>query len=302
MRQKTTAKPASTARAAAGQAVPARAGFDVRLMNGLARALLLVFVLLALAYVARWVMQHPVFSISGLTVLGDVRHSNAPTLRARVMPYIEGTFLTVDLKAVQRVFEAQPWVRRAVVQREFPNRLRVILEEHQAAAYWGQEQGTDQGAGAQALLNRQGEVFEANLDEVETDNLPRLDGPVARAAEVLAMQRDVEPLLAAQGLRAASLVLTPRGNWQLGVRQLAAAPARAPQGAGGVALVELGGGEAAEVKARLQRFLDTAAQVAAHHRRDLTALESADLRYAQGYALRLRGVSTVAALDKARGK
>jgi cell division protein FtsQ len=56
------------------------------------------------------------------------------------------------------------------------------------------------------------------------------------------------------------------------------------------------------VKARLQRFLDTAAQVAAHHRRDLTALESADLRYAQGYALRLRGVSTVAALDKARGK
>jgi cell division protein FtsQ len=265
-------------------------------MNGLARAMLLVFVLLALAYFARWVMQRPVFSISGLTVLGDVRHSNAPTLRARVMPHIQGTFLTVDLPAVQRVFEAQPWVRRAVVQREFPSRLRVILEEHQPAAYWGQEQGTDQGAGAQALLNRQGEVFEANLDEVETENLPRLDGPVARAAEVLSMQRDVAPLLAAQGLRTASLVLTPRGNWQLGVRQLAPAPV------GGAALIELGGGDAPEVKARLQRFLDTAAQVAAHHRRDLTALESADLRYAQGYALRLRGVSTVAALDKARAK
>jgi cell division protein FtsQ len=112
------------------------------------------------------------------------------------------------------------------------------------------------------------------------------------------MQRDVEPLLTAQGLRVASLVLTPRGNWQLGVRQLAATP----RGSAGPALIELGGGETVEVKARLQRFLDTAAQVAAHHRRDLTALESADLRYAQGYALRLRGVSTVAALDKARGK
>lgn len=301
MKKKTPANTTSTARAAAGQAAP-MVTFDVRLMNGLARALLLVFVLLALAYFARWVMQHPVFSISGLTVLGDVRHSNAPTLRARVMPHIQGTFLTVDLPAVQRVFEAQPWVRRAVVQREFPNRLRVILEEHQPAAYWGQEQGTDQGAGAQALLNREGEVFEANLDEVETENLPRLDGPVARATEVLAMQRDVEPLLTAQGLRTASLVLTPRGNWQLGVRQVAAVPASAPRGTGSVAMIELGGGPATEVKARLQRFLDTAAQVAAHHRRDLTALESADLRYAQGYALRLRGVSTVAALDKARAK
>ncbi|MFO6418857.1 cell division protein FtsQ/DivIB [Hylemonella sp. W303a] len=302
MKKKTTASSASTASAAAGPAVPASATFDVRLMNGLARALLVVFVLLALTYFARWVMQHPVFSISGLTVLGDVRHSNARTLRARVMPHIQGTFLTVDLSAVQRVFEAQPWVRRAVVQREFPNRLRVILEEHQPAAYWGQEQGTDQGAGAQALLNRQGEVFEANLDEVEAENLPRLDGPVARATEVLAMQREMEPLLVPQGLRTASLVLTPRGNWQLGVRQVAAAPRGRQQGVGSVALIELGGGEAPEVKARLQRFLDTAAQVAAHHRRDLTALEGADLRYAQGYALRLRGVSTVAALDKARTK
>jgi cell division protein FtsQ len=194
MKKKTTAASSSTARAAAGQAASAGAGFDLRLMNGLARLLLLVFVLLALVYAARWVMQHPVFSIRGLTVLGDVRHSNAATLRARVMPSIQGTFLTVDLAAVQHVFEAQPWVRRAVVQREFPNRLRVTLEEHQPAAYWGQLQGTDQGAGAQALLNVQGEVFEANLDEVEAEYLPRLDGPVARAAEVLAMQRDVEPL------------------------------------------------------------------------------------------------------------
>ncbi len=129
------------------------------------------------------------------------------------------------------------------------------------------------------------------------ENLPRLDGPVARADEVLVMQREMTPLLASRGLRVASLVLNPRGNWQLGVAQ----PGVRPVGQG-AALIELGGGETAEVKARLQRFLDTATQVAAHHRRDLTALESADLRYAQGYALRLRGVSTGPGTGRAQGK
>ena len=56
------------------------------------------------------------------------------------------------------MFEAVPWVREARVQREFPNRLRVTLEEHQAVAWWGQ-------AGSGYLVNRLGEVFEASPDE-----------------------------------------------------------------------------------------------------------------------------------------
>jgi cell division protein FtsQ len=42
--------------------------------------------------------------------------------------------------------------------------------------------------------------------------------------------------------------------------------------------------------------------VASLHGRDVSALETADLRYAQGYALRLQGVSTVAAQAEASGK
>lgn len=250
---------------------------DVKLMNLTANLLLLGFMLLALTAGGRWLAHHPVFAIRGLTVLGDVTHNSALTLRAQVAPQLRGTFLTVDLQAVRKAFEGLPWVRRAVVQREFPNHLRVILQEHVPVAYWGDE-------GESTLVNSYGEVFEANLGEVEQEDLPRLDGPNEQSSHVLAMYRQLQPLFKAQGLQVDGLTLSSRGNWQLALESGAA--------------IELGSGEDEQVAQRARQFLGTVVQVAAHHGRKLDALEGADLRYTQGYAVRLRGVSTVAAQER----
>lgn len=260
---------------------------DVRLMNQTTLLMAVVFVLLVLFSGGRWFAQQPLFAIRGLTVLGDVNHQSVPILRTQVVPRINGTFLTVDLHAVRQAFEDLPWVRRAVVQREFPNRLRVILQEHRAAAFWGEE-------GASTMVNSYGELFEANPGEVESDRLPRLDGPRTQSAQVLAMQHLLAPLFAAQGLVIERLVLSERGLWR---SMLATPDARNDSAQAAGALIELGSGTTAEVAARAQQFLDTVSPVAAYHGRSLDAIESADLRYSQGYALRLRGVSTV--MDRA---
>lgn len=245
---------------------------DVRLMNLTASLLLSVFVLLALGAVAGWAMAHPVFAIRGVTVTGDVSHYNALTLRANVAPQLKGTFLTIDLSAARQAFEAMPWVRQAVVRREFPNRLRVILQEHQAVGYWGDESDP-------ALVNSFGEVFEANVGEVEQEALPQLAGPQGQAAQVLAMYRALQPMFERMALSIEELTLTGRGSW------------RAKLDVG--AEVELGRGTEEEVVARTQRFLGTLTQVTSRHGRTVSALASVDLRHQQGYAIRLRGVSTV---------
>ena len=82
---------------------------------------------------------------------------------------------------MRRAFESVPWVRHAVVRRVWPNRLRVQLEEHRPVALWGGETGSEK------LVNSFGEVFEANLGDVEDDDLPRLVGPDGSSAQVLAM-------------------------------------------------------------------------------------------------------------------
>jgi cell division protein FtsQ len=246
---------------------------DVKLMNLTAAALLLTFVAIGALAGARWLARLPQFDIRGITVTGDVAHSNVLTLRANVAPRMTGTFLSVDLQRVRAAFEAVPWVRRAVVRRDFPNRLRVDLQEHQAVAYWGGDTET-------RLINSFGEVFEANTGEVEQDALPRLNGPEGQSAEVLAMYRALAPLFEQMELPLEQLDLSGGGGW------------RAWLDTG--AVIELGRGTTQEILARTQRFLKTLTQVTSKYARRVNAVEAADLRHENGYAIRLRGVSTSA--------
>lgn len=245
--------------------------FDVRLMNTTAATLFVVFALMAVGTLAAWAANHPLFAIRAVTVSGDVTHNNVVTLRANVVPRMAGSFLTLDLARTRGAFENVPWVRRAIVRREFPNRLKVVLQEHRAVAYWGPE-------GDSRLLNSYGEVFEANAGEVEHERLPRLYGPAGQEPQVLALYQALAPQFEALDLSLEQLELSGRGSWV----------AHLDTGA----VIEIGRGSDAEVQARTARFLRTLTQVVSRYQRRPDALETADLRHADGYALRLRGVST----------
>ena len=174
------------------------------------------------------------------------------------------------------LFESVPWVRRAVVQREFPNRLKVTLSEHQAVAWWG-------SAGEDTLVNTQGEVFQANPDSLDNDALVELAGPDDQAPQVLALYRDLSSVFGRIDLDIKRLELTPRGSWRVRLSNHAQ--------------IELGRGEASELMARAAQFVATVGQVTTRYQRDI---ESADLRYPNGYAVRMKGVSTVDAATAAK--
>ncbi len=247
---------------------------DIKLMNALSLLFFLLFTVMVLALLTSWLMRQPLFNVSAIIVQGDLTHTNAVTLRANVAPRLTGNFFTVDLGRTRAVFESLTWVRKAVVKRQFPDRLKVVLQEHQAVAYWGPE-------GDSRLVNSFGEVFEANQGEVESDELPQLNGPTGQAALVLAAYRMLSPLFEKLDAVPDRLELTGQGSWR----------ARLDSGA----VVELGHGSLDEIHARAERFVATLSQVSTRFGRDL---DSADLRYGNGYALRLRGVTTVNSGDK----
>ena len=253
---------------------PLPAPVDVKLMNVTASVLLFAFACLMLTALCVWALRQPMFAIRAIRVQGEVQHHNEVTLRANVAPKVHGSFFTVDLNETRSAFEAVPWVRRAVVRREFPNRLNVQLQEHHAAAYWGAESES-------RLVNNFGEIFEANVEEVERNDLPRLIGPQDQSVQILGMYRTLAPLFEPLDSSMEQLELTGRGSWRV---QLDTG-----------AVIELGRGTPEEITARIERFVKTLTQVAGKYGRRVDALESADLRYEEGYALRMRGVTTVTA-------
>ena len=246
---------------------------DVRLMNRVSWLLSLVFAAMVLTLGVAWLMRQPLFNLGAISVQGEVTHNNVATLRANVAPRLAGNFFTVDMAQTRAVFESLPWVRRAVVQRQFPDRLRVVLQEHRPIARWGAE-------GDSRLVNNFGEVFEVNQAEAEAEDLPQLNGPLGQAALVLQVYQNLFPLFDKLDSVLEKLELTSQGGWR----------ARLDSGA----VLDLGHGSLDDIEARTQRFLATLPQVSSRFGRDL---ESADLRYGNGYAVKLRGVTTVNPAD-----
>lgn len=252
---------------------------DVRLMNAVS-ALLVTALLATTAWgLIRWVVRLPVFNFRAIQVEGDVSRNSVASLRANALPHLHGSFLSMNLAQGRAAFEAVPWVRHAQLQRVWPMRLKVNLEEHRAAAYWeARTEGADSATEAtaeRALVNSFGEVFQANLGDVEDEDLPVLAGPPHAAGDMLSMWRALTPAAEKLGESIDRLDLSGRGSW------------RATFGSG--AVVELGRGSESEVVARFGQFAHSISQVTATYR---SPLLSADLRHADGYAVKLRGVTT----------
>lgn len=245
---------------------------DVKLMNLSAAVLYAGVVALLTTALASWASNHQAFALRAIVMGGDLVHNNVVTVRANVAPRLGGTFFTMDLGRARTVFETLPWVRRAVVQREFPNRLRVLLQEQKAVAYWGAE-------GEDSLVNSFGEEFEANVGEVDQESLPRFTGPEGQAAAMLTMYQALARRFEPMDMVIEQLDLTHRGGWRT----------RLDSGA----VIELGAGPMAEVLGRTDRFLKTVTQVTSRYGRTVQALETADLRHKDGYAIRVEGVITL---------
>jgi cell division protein FtsQ len=250
---------------------------DVRLMNAVSAGVYALAggVLVAAGLV--WLLRAPWLPIRGIELEGELTRASASAVRAVALPRLSGNLVGIDLQQARSAFEAVPWVRRAVVRRVWPDRLAVRLEEHRAVALWEGDSAVER------LVNSHGEVFEANIGEIEDDGLPVLAGPPGSSARMLAMRQRLRAALEPLGRDIERLQLSGRGSWS----------ARLDNDAE----IELGRGSDEEVVARAERFVRTVPQVARHYGGPFVR---ADLRHPDGYAVRIRGMTTANAPGTAR--
>lgn len=255
--------------------------WDVRLMSRATRWTLVLAALTVLVLAVTWLLRQGSFAIQRIRLDAELNRTSVATIRANALPRLEGNFFTIDLQAARRAFEAVPWVRQAEVQRHWPAQLRVRLVEHKAVALWetvGSRDGRDD-----RLVGQDGTVFQANPGDVEDDNLPVFRGPDGASSQMWALYQPLSEALAPIGRLTGggqqavirSLSLSSKGSWSAeldtGTR------------------LELGRGTQAELLARTDSFVRTLPQAVAPFRRPVLY---ADLRHAEGYALRLAGIST----------
>lgn len=244
---------------------------NTRLLNAFANTLYAVaaFMLLCIAILS--VLNSPLFPLHTISVQSEttLHHVNAEMIGDALVGRVRGNFFAVDLPAVRASLEALPWVRRAELRREWPDRLLVRLEEQVPFARWSDTQ----------LVNTHGELFEAQSAEA----LPRFNGPPGSERELSMRYQNFAELLAPLSARIAQITLSPRRAWQL---QLAL-PEQAP-----LTLMLGRADEERIVDKRLTRFVNAYPQMMLRLNR---RIEYVDLRYPNGFAVRVPGIE---ALDR----
>ncbi len=155
----------------------------------------------------QWLGRLKAFNIQEVVVSGmrgeqDLAHQNPAFIRQAILRQLRGNLLTVKLDAVQSAFAQAPWIRHVSVRRVWPNRLWVVLEEHQAVATLNDDY----------LVNQQGEAYMAVADDTLA-SLPALVGDKQDAGLMLARFKQMNEWLLPSKQQAVRLILSERRAW-----------------------------------------------------------------------------------------
>lgn len=185
---------------------------------------------------------------------GNFKRVSPAEVEAALGTTVRGGLASLDLEAIRRKVEALPWVDRALVQRRWPETVRVVVTEQVAAARWG-------GSG---LLNTRGELFIRNAKYLPPE-LPLLEGPEGTEGRVAQLYLESQGRLLEAGLRLTGVRLDERGAWEL---QL-----------GDELVVRLG---RQNVEERLERFIVLASSMVAKRQPEIRYV---DMRYTNGFSV-----------------
>lgn len=224
--------------------------------------MLIIAASVALAWTAVIALQRlPFYPLREVQVMGELSQVQRSQIELAARRVVHGNFFTVNIDAARTAFEKLPWVRRAEVRRQWPDRLELRIEEHVPVARW---RGLDDEP---RLVNNHGEVFAGSIDVP----LPLFSGPEGTAPEVLARYREFEPALAKINLHPRVVTLSAREAWQI----------RLDNGL----LLELGRDQAKlPLAERVARFTEHYPNVI---KRSQVQIVAVDMRYPNGFTLRL---------------
>jgi cell division protein FtsQ len=234
---------------------------DARQLDAIAKGLALLSVAALLWSAVAWGARQPPFAFREVVVRGTLDRVDAAQLESVVRRELAGTFFTMSLESARVSLGKLPWVRNVALRRQWPQRLEVTIEEHVPFGRWNDT----------ALVDTFGGVFAAEYDGA----LPQFAGPQDRSAEVAQRYREARAALGPLGLEVDVVRVSARGGWQIGAK-----------GPSTRLAIELG---REEPSAQLERFVAAYDRTIAALARAGTRVEHVDLRYRNGFAVRVPG-------------
>lgn len=195
-----------------------------------------------------------VIPIKYIRTEGVFQYLGKAEIKTVLQPLVKTGILAADMQAMHDAVAQLPWVETVSVKRVWPDAIDIKVHEKKPYVRWGSD----------SLVNEHGVIFRPK-NVAQFESLPMLIGPDKQQQKVLEIMKGVKTALADQSMELAEFNVNDRWAWRI---KLATG-------------MEILLGRNDQLK-KLQRFMKTLAVLG---QEQVAAIEKADLRYPNGYAV-----------------
>ncbi len=146
--------------------------------------------------------------LASIKIEGEFRFVSKASLQKLISSRLDGSFVDLNLHDVKTAIEANPWIDSVLIERIWPDSLKLKIEEHTPIARWNEN----------GFINREGELVKVASNQVLA-NLPLLSGLEVNATELTKNYVFFSELLKRSGLRIDGLSVDSVLSWSIQLDQ-----------------------------------------------------------------------------------
>lgn len=204
--------------------------------------------------------------LASIKISGQFRFVSRVELEELISSQLDGSFVDLNLQEVKSAIENNPWIESVLVERIWPDSLKLKIEEHYPIARWNDD----------GFINRAGRLIKVESNEVLVD-LPLLSGKDENSNELSKNYFFFSESLKRSGLKISALSVDNKMSWSLYLEQ-------------GFELVF--GRE--DIQSKLENFKFV---FETHLGKKINQIDRVDLRYEKGLAVKWKESSEFVAVS-----
>ncbi len=171
-------------------------------------AILLIAALAGILWIWFGMVKLDRWPIRWLEVDGAFERISAEQVRKAAAPLVDQSFFSVDPQAIRAAARELPWVNQVVVEKTWPDTVRLYVTEYMPVAHWVNGQ----------LIATNGDTFSVPGAK-SIQGLPWLEGPEGSSTQVIEAWLLFNDILQPTGQVIERIALDPRGAWTLELAQ-----------------------------------------------------------------------------------
>lgn len=165
-------------------------------------SLFLIFVSLSLVFTNK-LKESKFFPIKNVEIMG-VHKADHSEIQQILKSLVDNGFFSVDVELVKDRLLQSPWINRVAVQRLWPDRVVITIEEKSPVALWNNG----------ALLSLNGDLFTPSKESYPTD-LPSFIGPEGEQITMLQQYNKINNSLTPLHFKISRLELCATSAWRI---------------------------------------------------------------------------------------